>query len=183
MKKINTKNLIYGFVTISTIAVAVFALVFNNANKDKWVEYHNDKYGFTFSYPMEIRDYMPLQFEEEDHVVDWGLVASVFGNNRIEMGDSNNKSVDLSIISTTTQSLEDFLAKDTVGTLAKPWTLVKKTTIDGFPAAFGYKSSIAVPPEQEYNWLLFVKKGNLIFKFIITGFDTTRFYNSIRFDK
>ena len=186
MKKINIKNLIYVFVAVATIAIAVFALVFNNANKDKWVEYHNDKYGFTFSYPMEIRDYMPLQFEEEDHVVDWGLVASVFGNNKEEMGDPNNKSVDLLIISTTTQSVEDFVAKNDTANGSAPWALVKKTTIDGLPAALAYvsastTSSTATP--EYYEPMLFVRKGNMIFEFSIMGIDTARFYNSIRFDK
>ncbi len=186
MKKINIKNLIYGFITIATISVAVFALVFNNANKDGWVEYHNDKYGFSFSYPVEIRDYMPLRFEEEKYVVDWGLVASVGGSNKMEWHDPNNKLISVEIISTTTQSVEDFVAKDGGLNGSAPWALIKKTTIDGLPAALAYVSASTtsgIATMEYYDPLLYVKRGNMIFKFSIIGIDTERFYNNIKFDK
>gem|GEM_PF-1473447 len=195
MKKINIKNLIYVFVAVATIAIAVFALVFNNVNKDKWVEYHNDKYGFSFSYPVEIRDHMPLQFIEDSDVfpstgkifvMSNGEVAMLVGSNSLERHDPNNKLISVEIISTTTQSVEDFVAKDGGLNGSAPWALIKKTTIDGLPAALAYVSASTtsgIATMEYYDPLLYVKRGNMIFKFSIIGIDTERFYNNIKFDK
>ncbi len=162
MKKINIKNLIYGFVILLAVSAAVFALVFNNTNKEKWVEYHNDKYGYTVSYPASMTD------------------RGVYGEVNVIYGDSLSGFA-ITASSTTASDISDFLKQDTINNFPPNISIIEnETAISGLPAAFTYIPNI---PLENRGSSLYVKNGNIVFLFLANGFDTTCFYNSIKFDK
>ena len=144
----------------------------------KWLDYHNKKYGYSFSYPAE----MKYVNSTEEGVGGW------FRNDEPGQGFNVTATATSSDLVTFIHIQENRPGDRQAN--AK-WIVERSYEVSGFPAVIVHEENSvdAKPLIDDYSSRsVIIKKDGRIFQFDATGdgndiFNTARFADSIRFDK
>lgn len=138
----------------------------------KWGEYHNNKYGYSFSYPLEMKTLVQKSEQVSAHYFD----------------DAPSQGFNITAIPTN-KSILDYMAEMEGQPKYYVWEVEKTTEISGFSAVIAHQKTEEKTPINDFSSRsVFVKKNNILFQFQIDGggdniFNTSRFIESIKFDK
>lgn len=134
-------------------------------------DYHSDKYGYTVSYPIE----MKITNQDDNEI------SVYFADDMPSQGFGVRAS-------STTKSIAEFMASMPGQPDGYTWIVEKTTDISGYPAVIAHQQTAEPSTINDFSSRsVFVKKDNVIFEFRVVGggnlFNVALFIKNIRFDK